>query len=302
MLPQSTIRAERAERAALADLHRAAGEDLGRRLGLSLRVVDGVLVSIASEAPTILVNRAIGLGVAYPAVPSTVAAVVGHYREAGVGRYFLHLDPKASPGELAGWLEASGLEAYHRAWAKFQRGVEPVSEVDTDLEVREIGPEHAGDFGRIAAAGFELDDAWIPALAGLVGRQGWHVYLSFDGDTTAGCGAMRIHDGIGWLDWAATLPEFRRRGSQGAVLSRRIADPQHPALRFPPNPRPRQLGPCLRPPSSDPHIQPTIHAWNTSRKGCSRGFSTMEQCSTDRHALRVTGEIVAPAKKQRRSS
>jgi hypothetical protein len=198
MLPQSTIRAERAERAALA--------------------------SIASEAPTILVNRAIGLGVAYPAVPSTVAAVVGHYREAGVGRYFLHLDPKASPGELAGWLEASGLEAYHRAWAKFQRGVEPVSEVDTDLEVREIGPEHAGDFGRIAAAGFELDDAWIPALAGLVGRQGWHVYLSFDGDTTAGCGAMRIHDGIGWLDWAATLPEFRRRGSQGAVLSRRIAD------------------------------------------------------------------------------
>jgi hypothetical protein len=92
------------------------------------------------------------------------------------------------------------------------------------LEVREIGTEHGEDFGRIAAAGFELDDAWIPVLAGPVARDGWHVYLSFDGGQPAGGGAIRIHEGVAWLDWAATLPEFRRRGSQGAVITRRVSD------------------------------------------------------------------------------
>jgi hypothetical protein len=220
----STIRAEGAERAALSDLHRAAGPELQDRLGLELRAVDGALVSIARREPTILVNRIVGLGLAHPADRETVGTIVRRYREAGVGRFFLQLDPAATPMELPGWLEEAGLEPYHRAWAKFERGTEPAPAPRSDLCVRRIGAEHADDFGRIAAAGFELDDVWAPVLAGLVGRDGWHVYLSFEGDEPAGCGAMRIHDGLAWLDWAATLPEFRRRGSQGAIIGRRISD------------------------------------------------------------------------------
>jgi hypothetical protein len=161
---------------------------------------------------------------AHPSDRKTVDTIVERYRNAGVNRYFIQVDPAAAPEELAVWLEDAGLEPYHRAWAKFKRGDEPAPEPRSDLEVRKIGEEHALDFGRIAAAGFELDDAWIPTLARLVGRDGWHVYLSFDGDRPAGCGAMRIHEGVAWLDWAATLPEFRRRGSQGAVITRRISD------------------------------------------------------------------------------
>ena len=221
---QNTIRAEAVERAALADLHRSAPAAQRDDLGLELRTIDGTLVSIARSKPTILVNRTIGLGLAHPTDRKTVETIVERYREAGVDRYFIQLDPAAAPEELSAWLGTVGLEAYHRAWAKFERGSNPAPEAKTDLKVREIGLEHAQDFGRIAAAGFELDDAWIPVLAELVGRNGWHVYMCFDGDQPAGCGAMRIHDGVAWLDWAATLPEFRRRGSQGAIISRRISD------------------------------------------------------------------------------
>jgi hypothetical protein len=224
MNENETIRAESAERTALSDLHRAAPSDLREGLGLDLKEVGGALVSIARRQPTILVNRVVGLGLIHPADRETVDTIVERYRDAGVGRYFLQLDPAATPEDLPAWLEDAGLEPYHRAWAKFERGAEPAPAARSDLEVREIGAEHAMEFGRIAAAGFELDDAWIPALAGLVGRDGWHVYMSFDGDQPAGCGAMRIHEGVGWLDWAATLPEFRRRGSQGAVIVRRITD------------------------------------------------------------------------------
>lgn len=222
--PDFRFRSEAAERAALADLHRAAPNGYRNQLGLSLRVIDGVLVSIARHAPTILVNRAVGMGSNHPADRESVAAVVDRFREAGVGRYFLHLDPAAVPEDLPVWLEEEGLEPFHRAWAKFRRGTEPSVEARSDLRVKEIGPEHASDFGRIAAAGFGLDDIWIPVLAGLVGRVGWHVYMSFDDETPAGCGAMRIHEGLAWFDWAATLPEYRCRGSQGAVMARRIAD------------------------------------------------------------------------------
>jgi len=224
MNTHDTIRAESAERAGLADIHRAAPSDLRDHLGLELSEVGDVLVSIASREPTILVNRTVGLGLAHPADRQTVETIVERYSKAGVDRYFLQLDPAATPAELPGWLEDAGLQPYHRAWAKFERGDEAAPAARSDLEVQEIGAEHAMDFGRIAAAGFELDDAWIPALAGLVGRDGWRIYMSFDGDQPAGCGAMRIHERVGWLDWAATLPEFRRRGSQGAVIVRRITD------------------------------------------------------------------------------
>ena len=164
-----------------------------------------------------------GLGLAHPATREDVETIIDRYRGAGVGRYFFQLDPAATPGELHEWLDSAGLEPYNRAWAKFKRGPEGVPAPRTDLEVREIGKEHAREFGRIAAAGFELDDAWVPILAGLVGRAGWHIFMSFDGVQPAGCGAMRIHQGMGWLDWAATLPEFRRRGSQGALITTRIS-------------------------------------------------------------------------------
>jgi GNAT superfamily N-acetyltransferase len=224
MSRKTHIDAERAERAALADLHAAASSELADRLGLELGNIDGTLVSIARHEPTILVNRIIGFGVEHPADRGTVEKIVARYREAGVDRYFLHLDPNAAPEELAGWLEAAGLSRYHRGWAKFVRGAEPPPPVRSDLEIRRVGAEHAQDFGRIAAAAFGLGDDWIPAIAGLVGRPGWQVYLSFDGDVPAGSGAMRIHEGVAWFDWAATLPEFRRRGSQGAIMARRIAD------------------------------------------------------------------------------
>jgi hypothetical protein len=220
----NTIRAESVERAALADLHLAATADLRQRLGLDLCEIGEALVSLARHHPTILINRAIGLGLTTPAVRETVDTIVTRYRDEGIGRYFLQLDPAARPAELPKWLRESGLQPYRRAWAKFSRGTEAAPRNSSDLEVREIGAEHAVDFARIAVAGFDLDDDWIPVLAGLVGRKGWHIYLSFDGDTPAGCGAMRIHEGLAWFDWAATLPEFRRRGSQGAVLTRRLSD------------------------------------------------------------------------------
>ena len=66
--------------------------------------------------------------------------------------------------------------------------------------------------------------AMRPWTAALVGRPGWHAYVAYDGTTPAGAGALFCRGGVAWLGVAATIPAYRRRGVQGALMSRRIAD------------------------------------------------------------------------------
>ncbi|MDX1622665.1 MAG: hypothetical protein R3199_01635 [Gemmatimonadota bacterium] len=214
---------ERVERAALSELHAAASPPVAGPLGLRIDEVGGALLSMASAIPSIVINRALGLGVGVPAREADVAAVRERYREAGVGRHLVHLDPSAEPAGLREWLEDAGYVP-HRGWAQFVRSADaPPSPGRSDLQVREIGEDRAREFARIVAAGFDLTPQATPLLAALAGRPGWHLYMTFDGETPAGAAALFVHGGHGWCDWASTHPAHRRRGSQHALLCRRIA-------------------------------------------------------------------------------
>jgi GNAT superfamily N-acetyltransferase len=78
------------------------------------------------------------------------------------------------------------------------------------------------DFAAIVGDAFDFGRAFRPALAALPGAEDWQVYMSFDGDTPAGTGALFTRGGIGYLDFGATRPDFRRRGGQTAVLRTRL--------------------------------------------------------------------------------
>ena len=205
------------------DIHEAAPVSLASTLGLQAMIIGSAFVSIAGNLPpsAIVINRALGLGRGQPALRSTVDSILEAYREAGVEQYFVQVAPDSNPPEIANWITDLGL-VENRAWQKFSRGREPVTERSTDLEIREIGPRYGDDFGRIASQAFDLGEQAAPWLARLPGRPGWHVFMSFDKEEPAGVGAMFVHDGMAWMDFGATSPEFRKRGSQGAILARRM--------------------------------------------------------------------------------
>ena len=215
--------AEAIERAALEDLHAAASLELRARLGLEGRSVGAAFVSVAAALPAsaIVINRAQGVGLSAPETEESVAEMVGAYESAGVARFFLQLHPESQPEAIPDWLAAHGLERA-RGWQKFSRGREAVPAPPTDLEIREVGPEHGEAFGEIVSDAFDLGDAARPWLAALPGRPRWHVFMSFEGGTPAGCGALFIDGDVGWTDYGATAPAFRRRGSQGALLCARV--------------------------------------------------------------------------------
>ena len=215
--------AESIERAALADLQAAASPELVEALGLQALSRGGALVSVAGGLPAsaIVINRAIGLGLSQPETEDSVAALVAAYRGAGVRRYFVQRHPAARPARLVDWLQAAGLEKV-RGWQKFSRGREAAPKTETDLRIEQVGPEQGAAFGRIVCDAFDLGDAAVPWLAGLPGRPGWQVFMSFDGEEPAGTGTVFVEDGLAWFDFGATAPTYRRRGSQSALLARRV--------------------------------------------------------------------------------
>lgn len=220
-LDQISRQLERIESRTLSELHRAAPADVSETMGLCVREVGGALVSIASRGGNILVNRTLGLGVGAPATREQVEEIGRLYGEAGVTRYFVHAGSHARPQPIGRLLERAGL-VKDRAWMKFARGPERLEEPATDLTIREVGAEDAGDFGRIAGSAFGLPEFAWHAVAGLVGRPGWHIFMSFDDGRPAGTGALFVEDGVGWTEWGATDPGFRHRGSQSALLARRV--------------------------------------------------------------------------------
>lgn len=210
------------EQRALIDMNDALDQQ-AQELGRVSRAFGGAYASAFAALPgsAIVANRTIGLGLAKPADDDLLDELVGVYRASGIQRYFVHLHPDAAPTDLDQRLTARGLEAT-RAWIKFTRGRELPPNAATDLEVRLATPADAAALGRIAAAAFDLGETGEGVLACLVDRPHWHIFMTADRGEPAGCGALYVEDGIGWLDWGATAPGHRGRNGQSALLRQRI--------------------------------------------------------------------------------
>jgi len=214
---------ERIEAAVWGDCFRAASAEEAAACGTHLDTGPAGTMMAASGVDVLAFNRLLGFGVEQPATQAMVDAVVASYAAAGVSRFFIQVSPAARPPQVYDWLAARGFR-HHNNWVKLFRRVEDPPQVSTDLHVRPVGPEHAEAFAGIVALAFEWPDRVMPWLARLVGRVGWHHYLAFDGDVPVATGALYVHDGIGYLGPAATLPACRGRGAQGALIARRLRD------------------------------------------------------------------------------
>ena len=95
---------------------------------------------------------------------------------------------------------------------KFSRRSGDIQPITTDLSVRPIGSESAEDFAAIAGPAFDFLPDFQPALASLVDASGWRVFMSFDGKTPAGTGAVFMRDGVAYLDFGATHRNIVRAG------------------------------------------------------------------------------------------
>ena len=211
------------------EIFRAAPDSVRHAHGVDVCEVAGATcILLGAAADNLMLNRVNGLGLREPVGDAELDEIDAFFRAGGT-RYAIGLSPLAPP-DLAARLAERGFEPGY-AWMKFRRGLEPPREVETALRVEEAGADRGAVFGSVVARGFGLPDLAADWFAALGEQPGFRLFLAYEGDEPAGAGALFARDGIGWLGVAATLPEHRRKGAQGAILAARIRLAQELGLR-----------------------------------------------------------------------
>lgn len=214
---------ERCELAAWGDFFGSASAATARTCGLQTGQVGGGLATSAARSDALALNRVSGLGLDRPADATDLDRIIRFFAAVEVSRFFVQLSPAARQSDLRDQLEAKGLRHYNN-WMKLYRDTSPPPAARTDLEIRPIDEEHAQQFGELVASNFNWPEPFKNWVAGLVGRGGWRHYIAFDGPKPVATGALYVDRSRAWLDFATTDPEYRGRGAQSALLTRRISD------------------------------------------------------------------------------
>ena len=213
------LRIEAIERRALLDGSTGMSEDVRAVLGRRIGRWGDVLAIATDSSPSVIVNRVMGVGLGEPADDRLLDAIAAHYR--ANREHAIHVAPYAEPADLAGRLRARGYGHYF-SWIKWWRDASPPPPVTTTLRIARATPADAGAVAGLLATVFEQPPAVGRATAQKIGMPGWRHFLAWDGTTPVAIAATFIADDGAWFGVTGTLPAYRRRGAQLALLATRI--------------------------------------------------------------------------------
>lgn len=145
------------------------------------------------------------------------------HREANLKRYGVQIPPPLLSREMQRRLEAAGL-VHSSNWVKMYRPARDAPEVQTPFRIERIDSCMAQHFAEVVTLGFQMPAFLRPWLQQVIEIPGWVSYLAFDGNTPVAAGALHVQSEVGWLGMGCTLPEYRNRGAQGAIMRCRIRD------------------------------------------------------------------------------
>lgn len=190
--------------------------------GASRREVGGATAAVFKRLPIAVFNRVVGLGVHEPATEAMIDELMALYDDAGTP-FGISVSPAARPAEISEWLLARGFE-HTSNWAKVIRGTEPPPEIETELRIEQADETTAAQYAAVGQVAFEMPEWTKQLFEEMAMMPEVMSYVAFAGDEPAGIGSMLIAGEYGALFNGATLPDYRRRGAQGAIMARRIRE------------------------------------------------------------------------------
>jgi GNAT superfamily N-acetyltransferase len=185
----------------------------------------GKLIFAGVDSP---INQALGLGLAGPVTAEEFDRVESFFRSRGV-KITIDLCPLADIS-LIELLAARGyrLTEFNNVLARPIREGEWIPAPPSGLDARPAAPEEVDLLTRIAIQGFfnrsEVTPDELVQFRAMVGTS--IPYLLFAGGQAVAGAVMGIHERVATMAGDATLPEFRGRGAQAALIHRRLRDAQ----------------------------------------------------------------------------
>lgn len=214
--------AERSEQLAWSELYRIADNETKELMGISShKYLDADCIMMTS-VPAWFLNRVIGLGLEQPITEQDIDQLVDLYHDSGVP-IGISLCPETQTDRIDRWLANRGFSIANH-WVKMVRGTTPPKPSNCSLRVELATPDQAGIVADIVKTGFELDEKLGSLFGAAVYSRRNRVYIAWDNDIPAAVGMLTLAGDVGHLNTAATIPEFRGRGGQGAIMARRIHD------------------------------------------------------------------------------
>jgi GNAT superfamily N-acetyltransferase len=221
MSPADFAALENVERDAMTDFYGAAPPDFRAAHAVDVRDVGSAACFVCRDLePAVMFRRALGLGVGREAGEGELDDVLEHMNGCGQ-RYAVTVAPQSRPAALPAWLAARGFTAGY-SWMRFTRACAGTPRAATGLEIRVVDAQLGGAFGRVVTDGYGLGAEVAPWVAALPGRQGWICVMAFADAAPVAAGAAYVSGEHAWLGFGATLPDYRRRGAQSALLARRL--------------------------------------------------------------------------------
>ena len=212
---------EEIERKALESMHNNCPKETRDKLGLELIEVADCIVALSTNDPSILLNRTLGLGVEQEVTVDSLKRIKELYSSRNIDNYFLHIYEEGLDESSRDLLNSKEFTK-KRGWMKF-RSTEPSNyTASTDFRIEVVGMDKSTDFGTIVCGAFGMTELSIPLLASLAKDDRWYLFVSYEGDTPAGAGSLFVDGELGWLEWGATHPDFRSRGSQAKIMAERL--------------------------------------------------------------------------------
>lgn len=207
------------EAKAFIDLHNAAHGLLAEEERFQCVSINGGCMISLPSAPAIGLNRILGL------TRSEDLDSAYDWMKQKAGKRFLQVNTDTASDEIKLWIQSKGLTTYGLGWAKLRRRADagflpPPSTVKT----RKVRRNEAEVFGAMMCAGFGFPENLTALWASIVGRDGWSCFYALDGDVPVGTGAMFASGSFAWLGGGTTVPGFRNRGAQKALIQARVVD------------------------------------------------------------------------------
>ena len=197
----------------------------------SIEVGGGRALFGVADSP---LNKMLGLGVGASVTDADLDAIEGFYASHGAPAQ-IELCPLAAP-DVAPRLSARGfiLQGFESQLARALVGAEPEVPAAGGLRVARASAEEEDLWLDVVSEGFaaaEGSNSPAPETVDLLravmrqfGSPAILRYLVWDEESAAGGGAAYVRDGVIGVFGTATLPRFRRRGVQTALVEQVLAD------------------------------------------------------------------------------
>jgi GNAT superfamily N-acetyltransferase len=180
--------------------------------------------ALIAMGPGRYVNRAIGVSVSELTAPD-VDALEQFFVERGLNP-MMELSSWAPPSTLA----EVGRRGFVPCWFRSVFALRPslsVVERVTEVRIEVVGDDKAERWLEVFNKGFEAEQGEAHVANDEIGRASFilpnsHSFVAYSDEQAVGCGSMQIVDGVAWLGGAATIPVFRQRGVQAALVAHRL--------------------------------------------------------------------------------